>query len=416
VFGPAWVWTFDPRRISCNTTYGGKLALKSARRMRDLVNSEWYRKTFPGVKIPYQNTHAAAFFENDAKGARFSGSVGGEITGNHFHDIGGDDLNKTKDARAPNGLELAAAWEFWSGDLATRQAEPSLTTKLQVGQRIHVDDVGGRWVREDPDVEVVCLPMVYESDHPYAHPDDPRKPGELLWPSRYDAEAIKEMEIRLGPSGAAAQLQQRPVPPGGYLIRPEYLEHRYSHLPSSMQRSLESGRAAPGEIWGIYADLTFKGKSTSDFAVFQLWCRRQGLYYLIDQIRGQWGFRETKRRGREFADRYRVASSCKLEDAANASAMEDDMKGEIRGLISIPHGGGCLARVQQVEGTWASGCVMLPESADWLGGSDGFVAEHLSYDGLGTRHDDQVSAASLALLDLSTGSASAYAEILKGLK
>jgi predicted phage terminase large subunit-like protein len=416
VFGPAWIWTYDPERTGIHTTYGGDLALKSARQMRDLVNGPWYQERWPDVSIPYTSTRAAKFFENDHKGFRFSGSVGGELTGRHAMDIAGDDLNKAEDSRGLSGAAFQKSWDFWNSDLATRRADPRSTTYLQIGQRLHVDDVAGRWVRDDPEVTVLCLPMRGDPRHPYVCPEDHREEGELLWPSRFSEADVLEMERKLGPSGAAAQLQQSPIPPGGQLLKDEYLSHRYRLPPSSIQRALETGRAEPGQVWGIYGDLAFKGKVTSDYVVYQLWCREGGLYWLLDQIRGQWGFRETKERGRDYANRFSVAYWTRLEDAANAAAMEEDLRGEIKGLSTIPHGGGTLARTQQVEGLWASGCVMLPESAPWMGGSDGFVAEHLGFDGLGTRHDDQVSCSSLALLDLSGGSSKEYAEILRGLK
>lgn len=408
-----WVWTWWPESSWITSTYEQELASDLSSESLALVQSDWYQARWPLKVIK----DAAKHWKNDRGGERRAVGTGGAITGKHAHFHVGDDLIKEQKSWRGSIASIVAAMQeakqFWFGTMITRKKGQAIARVL-VGQRLHIDDPPGVAIREHG-YQSVVFPLRYSTK--IADPRDPRTTdGELLCEARCDLEGVKALEASMTPSAARAQLDQDPVPPGGYLIRPEYLEHRYSHLPSSMQRSLESGRAAPGEIWSIYADLTFKGKSTSDFVVFQLWCRRQGLYYLIDQIRGQWGFRETKQRAKEFADRYRVASACKLEDAANAAAMEEDMKGEIRGLISIPHGGGCLARVQQVEGTWASGCVMLPESADWLGGSDGFVAEHLSYDGLGTRHDDQVSAASLALLDLSAGSASAYAEILKGLK
>ncbi len=409
VFGPAWVWTFDPERISCNATYGGPLALKSARRMRDLVNSDWYQALVGGTpKILYPGSLAAAYFENNKKGARFSGSVGGEITGNHFMDIAGDDLNKAMEGRSLSGLGFEASWQFWSGDLSTRQAEPSLTTKLQIGQRLHVDDVGGRWVRDDPEVEILCLPMRYEADHPYVCPDDPRSEGELLWPDRFDDEAVAEMERRLGPSQAAAQLQQRPIPPGGQLLRTAYLSRRYDRLPGRLQGWLEGGQCPAGAAAKIYGDMTFKGKATSDYVVYQFWVAYQGLLYCVDQVRGQWGFRESKQRLLSFRAAHPQASAVLLEDAANAPAIVDDLAREIPGLGLAPMQGGCLARTQQAEGVWASEVVHLPAGAAWVGGSDGFEAEHLSYDGLGTRHDDQVATSSLAILDLSSGSAQAY--------
>ena len=416
VFLLAWVWTFDPIRRQIHATYGGNLALKAARMQRSLINSDLYQSCWPEVNIPHQNTHAAAWFENNAKGSRFSGSTGGEVTGRHAHDLIGDDLNKAMEAREGLGNAFVNSWTFWSEELPTRQAEPALTTRLQIGQRLHRDDVGGRWSETNPDLEILCLPMRYESDHPHAHPEDPRSEGELLWPSRFDEEAVQALERTMGPSTSAAQLQQRPIPPGGQLLIDEYLSHRYNLPPSSVQRALISGRAEPGQQWSIYGDLAFKGKVTSDYVVYQLWCAEAGELWVMDQIRGQWGFKETKQQGLDFANRYPVASATKLEDAANAPAMVDDMGGMIKGLQLIPHGGGCLARTQQSEGTWASGCVHLPANAPWMGGSDGFVAEHLSYDGLGTRHDDQVSCSSLAITDLALGKASEYARIWGSLK
>jgi predicted phage terminase large subunit-like protein len=273
--------------------------------------------------------------------------------------------------------------------------------------------VGGRWAAEDPDVEIISIPMRGEPASRYRHPLDIRDEGELMWPARYDEDAVAELERTLGPTTAAAQLQQRPVPPGGALFTEPHMAHRYAGLPSSMQRAITTGRAEPGHIWRIYGDCTFKGKPTSDYTVFQLWCRAEGAIWIVDQIRGQWSFREAKQRLADLVARYRCVSSVRLEDAANAPAMVDDMRGEIPFLSLAPVAGGVLARVQQCEATWAAGSVRLPARADWLGGSDGFIAEHLTYDGLGTRHDDQVSASSLAVLDLVGSAAVRYADTMR---
>jgi hypothetical protein len=61
VFLLPWIWTFDPGRRQIHTTYGGNLALKAARMQRGLVNSDLFQACWPGVKIPHQNTHAAAW-------------------------------------------------------------------------------------------------------------------------------------------------------------------------------------------------------------------------------------------------------------------------------------------------------------------------------------------------------------------
>jgi phage terminase large subunit-like protein len=101
---------------------------------------------------------------------------------------------------------------------------------------------------------------------------------------------------------------------------------------------------------------------------------------------------------KDIAGRYPWINEHRMEDAANAPAIQEELEHQVKGIVLEPIGGGCLARTQSIEGLWASGSVVIPSSANWLGGGDGFVAEHLGFDGLGLRSDDQVSVSSLALV------------------
>lgn len=412
VFWPALMWARDPAKKVISTTYGGKLAVRSARHMRQLVQSQWYRARWPHVEIPRTASRAVSYYETSVGGFRFSGGVGGDVTGRHAHVLVGDDLNKSIDAYGASVAAFDASWALWSEVLPTRQADPARTAKVLIGQRLHRDDVPGRWMCEDPGVRRVVLPMrAYPLGHHDRHQLDPRAEGELLWPARYGEDEVAELEATLGPSISSAQLQQEPIPPGGQLLRQEYLSHRWSVLPSRVARALEQGRPGQGQTWRIYGDLTFKGKPTSDYVVFQLWCSAGGHHYLADQIRGQWGFMDTARHLSDFTRAHPVAQSVHLEDAANAPGIVDQLEGQLPiPVVLAPVAGGCLARTQQAEAAWASGSVVLPERATWMGGSDGFVAEHLAFDGLGTRHDDQVACSSLALVDLACSATSRWAE------
>jgi predicted phage terminase large subunit-like protein len=52
---------------------------------------------------------------------------------------------------------------------------------------------------------------------------DPRGvEGELAWPERFTAQTVEDLKIVLGPTMTAAQLQQRPIPRGGAIIRSEW--------------------------------------------------------------------------------------------------------------------------------------------------------------------------------------------------
>ena len=421
VFYPSYRWTLDPGRRFIASTYGASLTLKSARQMRDLVNSQWYRDRFsPDSRIPYQNTHAAAWFENAAHGFRFSGTVGGDVTGRHAHELLGDDLNKGQDVYGSLQSVVGTfdrSWDYWDGVLPKRLADPATSVRIYVGQMLHTRDVPNRWLAEDPEVEHVVIPMRFDPDHPFRHPDDPRtKRGELLWPEHWTEEAVQEAESR--PSEYAAQFDQRPLPPGGKIITDECLSNRYERLPGQLIRTLETQTVGAEQVWKIYVDTTSKSKKQSkskrgpDYVAIQLWCKFRGEPWLIDQDHGQWGFRATKQHIRDFADRYPFVPTIKLEDAANAPSLQDDLEEEFPGLVLESHGGGCLVRTQLVEGVWKSGSVHLPARAPWMGGGDGFVAEHLAFDGSGLRNDDQVSASSLALVDL-TGRGGGYMARLK---
>lgn len=68
-----------------------------------------------------------------------------------------------------------------------------------------------------------CLPMEYEPERSFVTSigwQDPRKEaGELLWPERFGPTEVRDLKERLKEWGAAGQLQQRPMPKGGGIIK-----------------------------------------------------------------------------------------------------------------------------------------------------------------------------------------------------
>lgn len=57
--------------------------------------------------------------------------------------------------------------------------------------------------------------------------NDPRQPGELLWPTRYDKTYLDAHRAQLGPLFEAL-FQQNPVPLGGNLFKEEWFRGRYA--------------------------------------------------------------------------------------------------------------------------------------------------------------------------------------------
>jgi predicted phage terminase large subunit-like protein len=79
--------------------------------------------------------------------------------------------------------------------------------------RWHSDDLAGRLIKlaqEDPDVDqwtILNLPAIAENPIPSY---DPRKPGEALWPWKYDEAKLKQIEATVGPYEWESMWQQRP--------------------------------------------------------------------------------------------------------------------------------------------------------------------------------------------------------------
>lgn len=410
VLWQAWVWTWWPQSKWITCTFEQELASDLSQASLDLVKSDWYQSSWP-LNL---TKDAAKNWVNSKGGSRRAVGTGGTIIGKHAHFHVGDDLIKEQDSRVGTAASITAAMDkakgFWFKTLITRKSGQAIARVL-VGQRLHRDDPPGSAI-EEKGYESIVFPMEYEKAT--ADPRDHRSSqGELLCEPRCDRDGVRELEEELGPAGASAQLQQRPVPPGGQLITPAYLENRWERLPGRIQAYLQgSRREFPGLVCGIYGDCTFKGKAQNDYTVYQFWAALMKEYWLIDQVRGQWGFRQAKQQLLDFVKAHPRANFVKLEDAANAPAIVDDLVGEIAGLQLAPISGGCLARQQLVEGRcWEPGRVHLPAHAEFMHGPEGFLREHLLYDGLGTRHDDQVATSGLALLDLSGGSAPSYNQV-----
>jgi predicted phage terminase large subunit-like protein len=114
------------------------------------------------------------------------------------------------------------------------------------------------------------LPMEFEPERAFTTSigwDDPRtEEGELLWPERFAEEQVEVLKKRLGPWKAAGQLQQRPEPKGGGIIKRDWWQlHDAPHFPQFdyVLASLDTAFTTKQEndfsaltVWGIFTSDT----------------------------------------------------------------------------------------------------------------------------------------------------------------
>jgi predicted phage terminase large subunit-like protein len=109
--------------------------------------------------------------------------------------------------------------------MSTRLNDPKTGAYIVIMQRLHESDLTGHILSKDKgDWTHLCLPMRMETDRRCITQwfVDDREEGELLIEDRFGETEVKGLEIALGPSAAAGQLQQRPVPKGGGIFKRDW--------------------------------------------------------------------------------------------------------------------------------------------------------------------------------------------------
>jgi len=276
VFMPAWVWTWDDSRRFINLTNEIGLGTRDSRRMRDIVKSEWYQARWPHVQLSVDQKEKSNF-ENTNKGFRMAIGFGGNISGKRGTDLLIDDPIDTK--KAFSDAEIATVNDTYDQAVSSRLNDLTKDGIIVIMQRTRTNDLTGHllakteqnWVHfkiamesegvggYDPQRDIGTL--LYAS----LPISDNRKNGELMFPERFPESVVKGLKEDLGDYGTAGQLNQRPVPLGGGIIKDEYWtwwpedtplpirEHVFVSWDTAFtDRDVKSASYSAATVWGIF--------------------------------------------------------------------------------------------------------------------------------------------------------------------
>jgi hypothetical protein len=201
--------------------------------------------------------------------------------------------------QAESDLARNRAIEWWNGSMATRLNDLSTGHKVVVQQRLHEADLSGDLLMKGG-YEWLCLPAEFEPERRCVTSigwSDPRRDaGELLWSDKVPQAALEELKVTLGAYRYAGQYQQRPSPSEGGIFKRWWFRF---WRPAHMELPAVPVKTPDGQVLNILAvpipnqleqiqswDMTFKGLSTSDFVVGQVWGGGKADRYLLDQTAG----------------------------------------------------------------------------------------------------------------------------------
>lgn len=273
VLFPAWEWATRPALQYLCLSHSDRMATRDTRRMRMVVQSDWYQKHWPVTFARDENQKFS--FLNDAQGYRIAAGITSQYTGQGGDRILIDDA-LDRDA-AHSDLQRQACIDAYREKASTRLNNAETGAIVAIGQRLHQSDLLGFLM--DLGFERLVLPMWYESDHPHRTTtwfSDPRKEGEPLCPKRFSDEYLKEQQTVLGAYGIAGQFQQRPAPRDGGMFKQEWVQ-LVDATPKDVVATVR------------YFDCAASTSDTADYtAGVRMSLDRNGIVWVEHVMRGRW--------------------------------------------------------------------------------------------------------------------------------
>ena len=196
-------------------SYSIELAKKLANDFRAIVESDWYRRIFPGTRIGrFKNTETEIEFTE--RGYRLAVSVQGTLTGRGGDLIIIDDPIKPTDALSEPTRNSVNQW--YLNTLLSRLDNKATGRIVIVMQRVHVEDLTG-FVLDGPEESTVlklpAIGLVRESIPIGPERFHERLPGEVLWPGREPRSVLDRYGYNWASTSSRPSISRSQCPPKG---------------------------------------------------------------------------------------------------------------------------------------------------------------------------------------------------------
>ena len=355
VMWPAWEWTFAPGKSYWTASYDTHLSGRLSAMSRDLMLTTWYQERW-GERFRFVRD-AEHFFGNNRGGIRLATSPESKGTGYHGDRILLDDALKAADDISKATLEQVNDW--YDGTITSRGLGPE-HARVIIMQRLHENDIAAHAL-ELEDWTVLALPERYESKHPFAWSKDPRSvEGQLLWPE-YRPEGMVAAQEKSLRHRAAGQLQQRPAPREGNIIKRNWWRFYDPAILTDEKRKPRLRMVVQS------VDAPLKDKESNDLVSIQAWGVRGADRFLLDVRTEHMNYNQAKRAIKEQAAYVRglyprVGHRILIENAGYGVELLVDLKRELTGVTKISPGqdGDKVMRAEAAAGDLESGNCWLP--------------------------------------------------------
>ena len=375
---PAWFLGKYPGKKVIQTSHTAELAVGFGRKVRNLVDSEAYKKIFPELALQ-ADSKAAGRWNTSKGGDYFAIGVGGAVTGKGADILIIDDPHSEQEAALaqvnPEIYDKVYEW-YTSGPRQRLQPGGSIVIVMT---RWSLRDLTGQVIKSSAsrggdEWEVIEFPAILPSGNP-------------LWPEFWSLDELEKLHTELPNGKWMAQYQQQPTSDSSAIVKREWWKIWPHERPPQCDYILQT--------W----DTAFEKNNRADYSACTTW----GIFYndednglpniiLLNAFKERMEWIELKRTAFEHYKDWEPDNILIEKKATGAPLIYEFRAMGIPAMEFNPgKGQDKISRLNAVSDLIASGKVWVPETR-W---AEELVDEIASFPS--GEHDDLVDATTLAL-------------------
>ena len=347
---PAWFLGNFPDKKIIQTAHTAELSVGFGRKVRNLVDSDDFKKIFSQVSLR-SDSKAAGRWSTNKGGEYFAIGVGGAVTGKGADLLIIDDPHSEQEGQSADPSVFDKVYEWYTS--GPRQRLQPGGAIIVVMTRWHKRDLTGQIVKSSvqragtDEWELIEFPAIMPS-------------GKSLWPQFWPLEELESLRNELPAPKWNAQYQQNPTSEEGALVKREWWKEWEQDTPPPCEFVIQS--------W----DTAFLKTQRSDYSACTTW----GVFYhpdsngetqaniiLLDALKERLEFPELKKKAYEYYE-YWEPDACIVEAKAAGTPLIFELRamGMLVSEYTPSRGNDKIARVNAVADLFASGNVWRPNT------------------------------------------------------